>query len=48
MKPLSTEQKLGLRNDVIAVGLLMGFAFFINRGIAIKGLYMDDLYLWSC
>ncbi|MDO5415868.1 MAG: hypothetical protein Q4F29_01600 [Lachnospiraceae bacterium] len=26
----------------------MGFAFFINRGIEIKGLYMDDLYLWSC
>ena len=36
------------KNDVIAFCLLMGFAFFINRGITIKGLYMDDLYLWSC
>lgn len=48
MKPLSTEQKLQLKNDCIAAGLLIGFAFFINREIAIKGLYMDDLYLWSC
>ncbi len=23
------------------------FAFFINRGIPIKALYMDDLYMWS-
>ncbi len=36
------------KNEVIAACLLMGFAFFINRGIEIKGLYMDDLYLWSC
>lgn len=36
------------KNDIIAFCLLTGFAFFINRGITIKGLYMDDLYLWSC
>lgn len=48
MKPLSIEQRMQLKNDVIAIGLLMGVAFFINRGIEIKGLYMDDLYLWSC
>ncbi len=24
------------------------FAFYINRDIEIKGLYMDDLYMWSC
>lgn len=36
------------KDEIIAVLLLMGFAFFINRGIEIKGLYMDDLYLWSC
>ncbi len=48
MKPLSMEQKMQLKNDVIAISLLTGFAFFINRGIEIKGLYMDDLYLWSC
>ena len=34
--------------EIIALLLLLSFAFFINRGIAIKGLYMDDLYLWSC
>lgn len=36
------------RNELIIAGLLLAFAFLINRGIAIKGLYMDDLYLWSC
>lgn len=36
------------KDEVITAGLLMAFAFFINRGIEIKGLYMDDLYLWSC
>lgn len=36
------------KNDVIVALLLTGFAFWINRGIVIKGLYMDDLYLWSC
>jgi hypothetical protein len=36
------------KEEIIAVALLLGFAFFINRGIEIKGLYMDDLYLWSC
>ncbi len=45
---LSMEQKNKWKNDVIAVLLLGIFAFFINRGIEIKGLYMDDLYLWSC
>lgn len=52
-----TEQKRDLaepvsirpwKNDVIVALLLAGFAFWVNRGIAIKGLYMDDLYLWSC
>lgn len=36
------------REELLAAGILMAFAFFINRGIEIKGLYMDDLYLWSC
>ncbi len=36
------------KNHMIAAILLMAFAFFINRGIEIKGLYMDDLYMWSC
>lgn len=36
------------KDEIIAAAILLGFAFFINRGIEIKGLYMDDLYLWSC
>ena len=42
------ELKNRWKDDAIAVLLLGAFAFFINRGIEIKGLYMDDLYLWSC
>ncbi len=51
MRPLSNEtaeQRLQIRDDLMAAVLLIGFAFLINRGIEIKGLYMDDLYLWSC
>lgn len=36
------------KDHVLAAVLLMAFAFWINRGIEIKGLYMDDLYMWSC
>lgn len=36
------------KDELITALLLISFAFFINRGIEIKGLYMDDLYLWSC
>lgn len=42
------KQESGWKDHVIAAILLLGFAFFINRGIEIKGLYMDDLYMWSC
>lgn len=34
--------------DAMAIILMALFAFFINREISISGLYMDDLYLWSC
>ncbi len=34
--------------DLLPIVLLFVFAFFVNRGIRIEGLYMDDLYLWSC
>ena len=27
---------------------LSGIWILINRGVELKGLYMDDLYLWSC
>jgi hypothetical protein len=36
------------KKDLLAAFLLIVFAFVVNRGIAIKGLFMDDLYLWSC
>ena len=36
------------KSEVIVFLLLMASAFFINRGIKIKGLFMDDLYMWSC
>lgn len=26
----------------------LAVGFYVNRGIVIKGLYMDDLYTWSC
>jgi hypothetical protein len=36
------------KKDILALLLLIVFAFVVNRGIEIKGLFMDDLYLWSC
>ncbi len=38
---------VGIR-ELLAL-LLLGFVgFYINRYIRIEGLYMDDLYMWSC
>ena len=34
--------------ELLIFALLLGFGFWINRGVELKGLYMDDLYLWSC
>lgn len=49
MKPLMNQEQWNERkNDLIVIGILMAFAWFINSGIELKGLYMDDLYLWSC
>lgn len=45
---MNEKQKDTWKNHIMAAILLMAFAFFINRGIEIKGLYMDDLYMWSC
>ena len=36
------------KDEVITAGLLLAFGFMINAGIEISGLFMDDLYLWSC
>lgn len=36
------------RTDLILIFLLFGWAFLVNRKFRISGLYMDDLYMWSC
>lgn len=36
------------KEELLVLVVLIGFGFFINRGVELKGLYMDDLYLWSC
>lgn len=42
------ERQYEWKDHVIFMGLLLAFAVWVNRGIEIKGLYMDDLYFWSC
>lgn len=42
------EKKYEWKDHVIFMGLLLAMAVWVNRGIEIKGLYMDDLYFWSC
>ena len=34
--------------ELILLLLIAVFAFWVNRDIRIRGLYMDDLYMWSC
>lgn len=34
--------------DVLLLAAIAAFGFWVNRNIEIKGLYMDDLYMWSC
>ena len=34
--------------DVLLLAAIAVFGFWVNRNIEIKGLYMDDLYMWSC
>ena len=36
------------KTNALILCLLTGFAFFINRNMELKGLYMDDLYQWFC
>lgn len=36
------------KEGLLIFAVLLGFCFFINHGVELKGLYMDDLYLWSC
>ena len=34
--------------DILLVAALCVWTFYVNRRIRISGLYMDDLYMWSC
>ena len=43
-----TKTMLRWKTDLIVLFVLISLAFWINQGMEIKGLYMDDLYLWSC
>lgn len=36
------------KEGLLVLAALIGFGFVINQGVELKGLYMDDLYLWSC
>lgn len=47
LKKIKIEDKYDYLKDVFLSLILVYFAFFINAGISIKGLYMDDLYMWS-
>ncbi len=47
MRPLSTEKQMQIKNEIIAIGFLMGFAYFIYSGFQIKGLGGEDLLFWS-
>ena len=42
------RKKLNIAVTALQLLLIAVFAFYVNRNIVIKGLYMDDLYMWSC
>ena len=44
---VKVEEKYEYLKDRLLSLLLIGIAFIINTGISIKGLYMDDLLMWS-
>ena len=48
MKETSLTKESQWKDHLIFLGILFGLAVWFNRGIEIKGLYMDDLYFWSC
>lgn len=47
---MEKETKILLRwkTDLIVLFILISLGFWVNQGMEIRGLYMDDLYLWSC
>ncbi|MBQ0146534.1 MAG: hypothetical protein KBS51_05410 [Lachnospiraceae bacterium] len=48
MSTYRNKKQKNIIADIIAIVLLLIWTFLINRKIRISGLYMDDLYLWSC
>ena len=45
---LNTCSWKSIVTELCMLAIIAGFAFWVNRDIVIKGLYMDDLYMWSC
>lgn len=48
VKRLLAEIFDNIKEGLLIFAILVGFGFYINQGVELKGLYMDDLYLWSC
>jgi hypothetical protein len=42
------DWKKNITLDLLLTALLFSWAFFVNRKLKLTGLYMDDLYMWSC
>ena len=47
MAIIKIEEKYEYLKDVLLSILLIGIAFVINAGMSIRGLYQDDLFMWS-
>ena len=46
---MDKQEKRFLRMEyLLALGVFLLFAFWVNQGIKMTGLYGDDLYLWYC
>ena len=46
MSTYRTKKQKNIIADIVAAVLLIAWTVFINRGIRISGLYMDDLKQW--
>ena len=47
MALIKVEEKYDYLKDILLSILLICIAFVVNTGISIKGLYQDDLLMWS-
>lgn len=48
MSTYKSKKQKNIIADIVSIVLLIVWTFLINRQIRISGLYMDDLFLWSC